>query len=162
MLCHCATHLLITECPGARGRSYDECCRYMHARCRAPFANSGSAYALSPLPRRMGLFQSLLAHLHSSALNAFTPQGHMSAFQRQLCCTGNPQPHHLHATLKFYPSQTGRLIVIGDVHGCAVELAELLVKIKYSQGRDQLVFVGDLVNKGPHSPQVQLFRWPAC
>ena len=89
-------------------------------------------------------------------------RNHMSAFHRQLCCTGNPQPHHLHATLKFYPSQTGRLIVIGDVHGCAVELAELLVKIKYTQGRDQLVFVGDLVNKGPHSPQVQLFKWPAC
>ncbi|DBB05853.1 hypothetical protein WJX82_005807 [Trebouxia sp. C0006] len=114
---------------------------------RTPYellSHSGSAYAPLSAPKRMGVVLSLLAHLRSSTLHAikgYTPQG-------------NPAPHIWHKVLKFYPSQTGRLIVIGDVHGCAVELAELLVKVRYDQGRDKLVFVGDLVNKGPNSPQV--------
>ena len=71
-----------------------------------------------------------------------------------LLCAGNPKPHSVHTKLHFYPFQTGRLIIIGDVHGCAVELAKLLRGVKYDRGRDKLVFVGDLVNKGPHSLQV--------
>ena len=46
---------------------------------------------------------------------------------------------------------TPRTLIIGDVHGCLRELEELLAKAKYQQGRDQLIFVGDLVNKGPYS-----------
>ena len=68
--------------------------------------------------------------------------------------TGNPKPHSVHTKLHFYPFHTGRLIIIGDVHGFALELAQLLVKIKYDRGRDKVVFVGDLVNKGPNSLQV--------
>jgi bis(5'-nucleosyl)-tetraphosphatase (symmetrical) len=40
---------------------------------------------------------------------------------------------------------------IGDVQGCATELRALLGAIKFSADRDQLWFVGDLVNRGPHS-----------
>jgi serine/threonine protein phosphatase 1 len=44
----------------------------------------------------------------------------------------------------------GRLIAIGDIHGCAAELAELLGKL--APGRDdRLVLLGDLVNRGPDS-----------
>lgn len=41
--------------------------------------------------------------------------------------------------------------VIGDVHGCADELAALLEKIKFNKHKDTAVFVGDLINRGPDS-----------
>jgi bis(5'-nucleosyl)-tetraphosphatase (symmetrical) len=40
---------------------------------------------------------------------------------------------------------------IGDVQGCATELRTLLAAIRFSADRDQLWFVGDLVNRGPYS-----------
>ena len=45
---------------------------------------------------------------------------------------------------------TGRLIAVGDIHGCAVEFAELLDKLQLQRG-DRLVLLGDLVNRGPDS-----------
>ncbi len=44
----------------------------------------------------------------------------------------------------------GRLIAVGDIHGCAVEFAELLDKLQLQRG-DRLVLLGDLVNRGPDS-----------
>ncbi len=44
-----------------------------------------------------------------------------------------------------------RTIFIGDVHGCADELGDLLDVLKYQQGVDTLVVVGDLVARGPDS-----------
>ena len=43
-----------------------------------------------------------------------------------------------------------RTILIGDVHGCSAELALLLEKTAFASG-DQLIFVGDLVARGPDS-----------
>ena len=40
---------------------------------------------------------------------------------------------------------------IGDIQGCAIELRALLRRLKFSADRDQLWFVGDLVNRGPAS-----------
>jgi hypothetical protein len=45
---------------------------------------------------------------------------------------------------------TGRLIAIGDIHGCAAEFAELLDKLALRRG-DRLVLLGDLINRGPDS-----------
>ncbi|CAE7331682.1 apaH [Symbiodinium natans] len=46
-------------------------------------------------------------------------------------------------------SLQGRVVVVGDVHGCADELAELLEVVSFNRARDELVFVGDLIGKGP-------------
>lgn len=40
---------------------------------------------------------------------------------------------------------------IGDVQGCHDELNALLRQLRFSADRDQLLFVGDLVNRGPGS-----------
>ncbi len=47
-----------------------------------------------------------------------------------------------------------RTIIIGDVHGCIDELLELLNKTKYAPGDDRLIFLGDLVDRGPDSAAV--------
>ena len=46
-----------------------------------------------------------------------------------------------------------RHLFIGDVHGMAVELRALVAKLALRPD-DVLVFVGDLVDKGPESPEV--------
>lgn len=43
-----------------------------------------------------------------------------------------------------------RVIAIGDVHGCSRELKDLLDKLEVTD-EDHLVFLGDLVNRGPDS-----------
>lgn len=43
-----------------------------------------------------------------------------------------------------------RTIIVGDVHGCRAELEALLVRVGFSTG-DRLVFVGDLIARGPDS-----------
>jgi hypothetical protein len=43
-----------------------------------------------------------------------------------------------------------RTIIVGDVHGCRSELEGLLDRVAFTSG-DQLVFVGDLVARGPDS-----------
>lgn len=47
-----------------------------------------------------------------------------------------------------------RILAIGDVHGCLAELRSLLEKVVYDPSRDHLVFVGDLIDRGPDSPGV--------
>jgi predicted phosphodiesterase len=42
----------------------------------------------------------------------------------------------------------GRTIIVGDVHGCRRELELLLERIDFRAG-DRLVFVGDLIARGP-------------
>lgn len=47
----------------------------------------------------------------------------------------------------------GRIVFIGDVHGCADELQDLLAACAFDAS-DELVLVGDLVAKGPDSRRV--------
>jgi predicted phosphodiesterase len=47
----------------------------------------------------------------------------------------------------------GRLIAIGDIHGCHEEFAELLDRLRLKKG-DRLILLGDLVNRGPNSRKV--------
>jgi predicted phosphodiesterase len=48
---------------------------------------------------------------------------------------------------------TGRLIAIGDIHGCYAEFAELLDRIS-PVSEDRIVLLGDLINRGPDSTRV--------
>jgi len=47
----------------------------------------------------------------------------------------------------------GRLIAIGDIHGCHLEFAELLARLELTK-EDRLILLGDLVNRGPDSGKV--------
>lgn len=46
-----------------------------------------------------------------------------------------------------------QILVIGDIHGCYVELQALLEKAGLSDG-DPIISVGDFVDRGPETPQV--------
>jgi serine/threonine protein phosphatase 1 len=51
-----------------------------------------------------------------------------------------------------------RSVIVGDVHGCFEELMQLLEEVAL-RPEDQLISVGDLVDRGPRSPEVvQFFR----
>jgi serine/threonine protein phosphatase 1 len=53
---------------------------------------------------------------------------------------------------------SGRLIAIGDIHGCHKEFEDLLEELELTND-DRLVLLGDLVNRGPDSAKVvQLAR----
>lgn len=47
----------------------------------------------------------------------------------------------------------GRLIAIGDIHGCHREFEDLLEKLELEH-HDRVVLLGDLVNRGPDSAKV--------
>lgn len=46
-------------------------------------------------------------------------------------------------------SERARIVVVGDVHGCLEELDELVRAVGLRVGRDRLVLVGDLLDRGP-------------
>lgn len=53
---------------------------------------------------------------------------------------------------------SNRTIVVGDTHGCADELSELLGVLRLTEG-DRLISLGDLLDKGPDPVRVvSLFR----
>ncbi|KAG0650398.1 metallophosphoesterase [Hyphodiscus hymeniophilus] len=49
---------------------------------------------------------------------------------------------------------SGRLIVVGDVHGMKAALVDLLDKVDFDQKHDHLILAGDMISKGPDSPGV--------
>lgn len=52
-----------------------------------------------------------------------------------------------------FPTPKGRVIAIGDIHGCAQEFEALLNKLALTR-HDRVVLLGDLVNRGPDSAAV--------
>jgi serine/threonine protein phosphatase 1 len=47
-----------------------------------------------------------------------------------------------------------KTFVVGDIHGCLDMLKRLLDIIPWRPGRDRLLFVGDCIDRGPHSRAV--------
>lgn len=47
-----------------------------------------------------------------------------------------------------------RTIFVGDVHGCAAELAEVLQEINFQPDKDRLLLGGDAFSRGPEPRQV--------
>ncbi|KAK9387583.1 Metallo-dependent phosphatase-like protein [Lipomyces mesembrius] len=53
---------------------------------------------------------------------------------------------------EFMPaSSDGRLIFIGDIHGCNVEFGQLLDAVGFVPSQDKLILLGDFISKGPNS-----------
>ena len=67
-------------------------------------------------------------------------------------------PPTVHMTVTEEQLGQGRLLVLGDLHGCKDELAELLLKANYTHGKDNLILAGDLVDKGPYPIEVHPVR----
>jgi hypothetical protein len=49
---------------------------------------------------------------------------------------------------------SGRLVIVGDVHGMKKSLVALLHKVKFDEKYDHLIFTGDMISKGPDSTGV--------
>ncbi|EQC31249.1 hypothetical protein SDRG_11170 [Saprolegnia diclina VS20] len=64
-------------------------------------------------------------------------------------------PRTLHAT--HHVPIGARVVIVGDVHGCLDEVHLLLAACAFAPAHDVLIFVGDLVNKGPQSAEVVRF-----
>ena len=47
----------------------------------------------------------------------------------------------------------GRLIAIGDIHGCHLEFSEMIERLGLNRD-DRVVLLGDLINRGPDSCRV--------
>lgn len=68
-------------------------------------------------------------------------------------------PPSIHVKVTEEQLGRGRLLVVGDIHGCRDELLELLEKANYTHGLDNLVLAGDLVDKGPYPIEVRDSFW---
>lgn len=67
---------------------------------------------------------------------------------------GNPLPNVIHKYIRKSDLAPGRLVIVGDVHGCLSELFQLLDALDFKFGHDNLLLTGDMVNKGPRSQEV--------
>jgi bis(5'-nucleosyl)-tetraphosphatase (symmetrical) len=66
-------------------------------------------------------------------------------------------PIHLNPEIPDSVFTPKRVIFVGDIQGCYDELMDLLKEVDYVSAEDQLVCVGDMLNKGPNSLAVANF-----
>ncbi len=71
--------------------------------------------------------------------------GHASDHEKQRMrkMALRPRPH------QFETWDFDRTIIVGDIHGCADELVSLLEAVQFKIGKDRLISVGDVVDRGP-------------
>lgn len=91
----------------------------------------------------------LPADVHLTVLSTDADDAAKDAANPDPANATNPDP----AALRWL-NPRGRLVVVGDVHGCACALDRLLRAVGFERGRDNLVLCGDLVTKGPDSAGV--------
>lgn len=60
----------------------------------------------------------------------------------------------IHEEISAEQLGSGRVIMVGDVHGCCDELRHLLRQCQFDHNADFLIFNGDMINKGPKSVEV--------
>ena len=60
----------------------------------------------------------------------------------------------IHEVIRKKELGSGRLVIIGDVHGCLAELFQLLDAVDFKYGHDNLLLTGDMCNKGPRPQEV--------
>ncbi|XP_077995569.1 bis(5'-nucleosyl)-tetraphosphatase PrpE [asymmetrical]-like [Glandiceps talaboti] len=65
-----------------------------------------------------------------------------------------PTPKRPHVTFDEETLEGKRIIMIGDVHGCYDELMEILEQTQAHEEDAIVIFVGDLINKGPKNKTV--------
>jgi hypothetical protein len=58
---------------------------------------------------------------------------------------------HRYLPSKHASKDSGRLLFVGDIHGCKAELQALLKKVQFDSRKDHLVTTGDMIAKGPDS-----------
>ena len=98
----------------------------------------------------MAALVALLAHIVRSALRRVFPSSRLT-FLVDRTPYGLPVPVNPHQTVDL---EANSLVVVGDVHGCYDEMAELLERCGCGRPGVTTVFVGDLINKGPKSAEV--------
>lgn len=47
-----------------------------------------------------------------------------------------------------------RMLIISDIHGCLYEWQELLTQVNYDSHVDQLILLGDYMDRGKYSKEV--------
>ena len=100
----------------------------------------------------------LLTHLFRSTLKYLFPNSR-NGFLVDRSPYGLPVPVIKHRVITEEELGGRNLLIVGDVHGCYDELVELLDQCNGRDPRLCVIFVGDLMNKGPKSVEVvQLVR----
>lgn len=107
------------------------------------------------------LYIPLLLVISWLAYNLIASDSSLPVIQSQASSghSAHPKTHVADLPADYLPEvgkhrSSGRLVVVGDVHGMKNSLEELLKKIKFVEGEDHLVLAGDMVSKGPDSAGV--------
>lgn len=79
---------------------------------------------------------------------------HMPADKLLVTPKGLPLPDVVHSVLEPAALQSGRAIIVGDVHGCPEELDDLLAKCRFEEHIDKLILVGDIVARACSLPRL--------
>lgn len=62
--------------------------------------------------------------------------------------------HHENSRLKRIGEFMKRTLMISDIHGCLDPFNQLLEAVNYQSSKDQLILIGDYVDRGPKSKEV--------
>eukprot|EP01041_Mallomonas_annulata_P004270 gene4270-8498_t len=100
----------------------------------------------------MKIFSSIIRFVQRRTISLL-PYLRLLRSKNSLMPEGLPPPPLLHVE---YSNLKSRQIIVGDVHGCFDELQDLLSKCALDENTS-LIFVGDLVTKGPKSAEVVNF-----